>query len=221
MGILEIMENQEKCERKLPLVQNQFQIRPPLIINNTIIHKPKNHFYYHSPASISINMSAQVETKKDVGLTKLLMTETGSNPRGIPAAKFIENVDEFLGETAIEAALGAYQELYGKYKYMESHFEKSKSVYKGKVPDIEQTLDTVQLLLAQKEAGGELVHTNYSLSDTVYAKAKVLWNSIVWGICVIEYEVSCCRLTQALVKFAYGSVPVRWLSTLMRRQWSY
>lgn len=110
--------------------------------------------------------------KEDVALTKLLMTESSSNPRGIPAAKFIENVDEFLGEHTVESALGSYQELYGKYKYMESHFEKSKAVYKGKLPDITQTLDTVTLLKAQQDAG-EAVYTNYSLSDTVFAKAKI------------------------------------------------
>ena len=115
------------------------------------------------------------EPKKDMVLTKLL-TEAGKNPRGIPSAKFIENVDEFLDGASIEATLGAYQELYGKYKYMETSFEKSKSVYKGKIPDIEQTLDTVQHLQAAQKAGEEVI-TNYSLSDTVFAKAKV---SISW-----------------------------------------
>ena len=116
--------------------------------------------------------AAKPETKKDVGLTKLLLSEEASNPRGIPTAKFIENVEDFLQGNSVEATLGAYQELYGKYKYMESHFEKSKSVYKQKIPDIEQTLDTVKLLIHQRDAG-EAVHANYSLSDTVYAKAKV------------------------------------------------
>ena len=86
--------------------------------------------------------ASTAEPKKDIGLLKLI-TE-GDNPRGIPAAIFIENVDEFLGGAAIESTLGAYQELYGKYKYMETNFEKSKGVYKGKVPDIEQTLDIIK-----------------------------------------------------------------------------
>jgi hypothetical protein len=49
-------------------------------------------------------------------------------------------VEEFLGEKSVEAALGALNELYSKYKYMESSFEKSKNVYKSKLPDLEQTL---------------------------------------------------------------------------------
>jgi len=115
--------------------------------------------------------ASTAEPKKDIGLLKLI-TE-GDNPRGIPAAIFIENVDEFLGGAAIESTLGAYQELYGKYKYMETNFEKSKGVYKGKVPDIEQTLDIIKLMLAKKNAGEGEVVTNFSLSDTVFAKAKV------------------------------------------------
>jgi hypothetical protein len=41
-----------------------------------------------------------------------------------------ENVEEFLGDKSVEAALGALNELYSKYKFMESSFEKSKGVYK-------------------------------------------------------------------------------------------
>ncbi len=116
--------------------------------------------------------STSVEAKKDVGLLKLISDNV--NPRGIPAAIFIENVEEFLGGAAIEATLGAYQELYGKYKYMEQSFQKSKGVYKGKVPDIEQTLDIIKLMLAKKNAGEGDIITNYSLSDTVFGKAKVI-----------------------------------------------
>ena len=111
------------------------------------------------------------EPKKDMTLKNLLLEE-GGNPRGIPAAKFIENVEEFLGGASVESTLGAYQDLYGKYKYMEQSFEKSKSVYKQKVPDIEQTLDTIELLITKRNES-EPVYTNYSLSDTVFAKAKV------------------------------------------------
>lgn len=67
---------------------------------------------------------------RDISIQQLI-TE-GKNPRGIPTAKFIENVSEFLGDISVEAALGALNELYSKYKFMESSFEKSKNVYKSK-----------------------------------------------------------------------------------------
>jgi len=100
-----------------------------------------------------------------------LITE-GRNPRGIPAAKFIEDVTEFLKSTTIEASLGALNELYSKYKYMEGTFVQSKAAYKGKIPELQQTLELVRLMKA-KRAEGEELETNYSLCDTIYAKAKV------------------------------------------------
>jgi len=119
-------------------------------------------------------------TKKDAVTTNPLMLRIteGKNPRGIPTAKFIENVDEFLqeGET-VELILGVLNELYSKYKYMEKSFDNSKAVYKQKVPDITQTLDMVKLLIARREENpDEEVLVNYSLSDTLYAKAKITPN---------------------------------------------
>jgi len=55
---------------------------------------------------------------------------------------------------------------------MEKNFEKSKSVYKSKIPEIEQTLELIKVLKSKQEEGEEMI-TNYSLCDMVYAKAKV------------------------------------------------
>jgi prefoldin subunit 5 len=101
-----------------------------------------------------------------------LIHEEKKNPRGIPAALFIESVEDFLKEENIEAVLGALNELYSKYKYMEGSFERSKNIYKGKVPDLEQTLELVKLMKARKENDEEM-HANYNLTDTLYAKAKL------------------------------------------------
>jgi hypothetical protein len=77
-----------------------------------------------------------------------------------------------LGEVTVEAALGAFQELYSKYKYMESSFERSKNVYKSKIPEIEQTIELIKLMIKKEEDGEEMI-TNYNLCDTIYAAAKV------------------------------------------------
>jgi len=55
---------------------------------------------------------------------------------------------------------------------MEGSFEKTKNVYKGKLPELEQTLELVKLMKS-KEEDGEEMYTNYSLCDTIYAKAKI------------------------------------------------
>lgn len=128
---------------------------------------------------------------KDISL-QALITE-GKNPRGIPASKFIvchsivpasdvaelpfmcnvqEDVEQFLGDVSVEAALGAFNELYSKYKYMETSFERSKNVYKAKIPEIEQTLELIKLMVKKEEEGEDMV-TNYNLCDTIYASAQV------------------------------------------------
>ena len=63
-------------------------------------------------------------------------------------------------------------QLYSKYKYMEGSFERSKVSYKSKLPDIEQTLELIKIM-KKKAENDEEMFTNYSLCDTIYAKAKV------------------------------------------------
>ncbi len=101
-----------------------------------------------------------------------LINDDKKNPRGIPATVFIEDIEVFLKDESIEAVLGAMNELYSKYKYMEGSFERSKSVYKGKVPELEQTLELIKLMKHRRD-NDEDMHANYSLSDTIYAKAKL------------------------------------------------
>lgn len=81
-------------------------------------------------------------------------------------------MEEFLGDKSVEAALGALNELYSKYKYMESSFERSKSIYKSKIPEIEQTIELLEIMQKKMEDNEEMI-TNYSLCDTIFAKAKV------------------------------------------------
>jgi hypothetical protein len=55
---------------------------------------------------------------------------------------------------------------------MEGSFERSKVSYKSKIPDIEQTLELIKIMKKKAENDDEMF-TNYSLCDTIYAKAKV------------------------------------------------
>jgi hypothetical protein len=55
---------------------------------------------------------------------------------------------------------------------MESSFERSKGVYKSKIPDIEQTLELIRMMKKKQEEGEEM-KANYNLCDTIYAKAQV------------------------------------------------
>lgn len=55
---------------------------------------------------------------------------------------------------------------------METSFERSKNVYKSKIPEIEQTLELIKLMIKKEEDEEEMI-TNYNLCDTIYAAAKV------------------------------------------------
>lgn len=124
---------------------------------------------------------AQVATKEDEKKTIIWAITEGRNPRGIPMARFIENVESFLQDPlvgSLEAAMGALNELYSKYKYMEKSFEKSKAVYKSKIPEITQTLEMIEAMKRKKDAASEgegdaNMVVNYSLCDTIYARANV------------------------------------------------
>uniref|UniRef100_A0A7S2Y0F3 Prefoldin subunit 3 n=1 Tax=Fibrocapsa japonica TaxID=94617 RepID=A0A7S2Y0F3_9STRA len=98
----------------------------------------------------------------------------GSNPRGIPGAIFIEDVENFVNDIdhPIETIIGAFNELHRKYKFMESQQIQHKASYMQKVPEIERAISLVKYLVENKESEEDVIAT-YSLADTVYAKAKI------------------------------------------------
>lgn len=55
---------------------------------------------------------------------------------------------------------------------METSFERSKNVYKSKIPELEQTIELIKLMIKKEEEEEEML-TNYNLCDTIYAAAKV------------------------------------------------
>lgn len=86
----------------------------------------------------------------------VILTEE-KNPRGIPAAVFIEDVEAFLGSCTVEVTLGVFNELYAKYKYMEASFEKKKEIFKSKIPEIDQTLELIRILKHKKEEAEDML----------------------------------------------------------------
>ena len=59
---------------------------------------------------------------------------------------------------------------------MEKSFDNSKGIYKSKVPELQQTIDMIEVLMRKREDSEELI-VNYALCDTIYAKAKVQTDS--------------------------------------------
>merc|ERR1711990_717801 len=71
----------------------------------------------------------------------------------------------------IEGVIGAMQELYSKFKFMETHLIKNKTSLKTKIPDNEKTISMIEFL--QEKKADETVDATFNLSDNIFAKAKV------------------------------------------------
>ncbi len=101
-------------------------------------------------------------------------------------------MDEFLKTCSVESAIGAYNDLYSKYKYMETSFERSKGVYKSKIPEIQQTVELIKVLKDKNDSGEEMT-VNYNLCDMMYAKAKVTSLIFIY-IYISDVCISCGRV---------------------------
>ncbi|ORZ35561.1 Prefoldin subunit-domain-containing protein [Catenaria anguillulae PL171] len=129
-----------------------------------------------------------------------------TNPRGIPKAPFIENVEEYLAGATAEATLSKFDEMIKKYKFMESNLRTREASLNSKIPEIKSTLETVKLLISQNELG-EALETDFELNDTLYAKATIegAENVCIWlgANVMIEYPIDeaenllSTKLTQA------------------------
>ncbi|KIM37817.1 hypothetical protein M413DRAFT_448320 [Hebeloma cylindrosporum] len=115
------------------------------------------------------------------------------NPRGIPKAPFIANVDEYLGnpDADVEITLKSFQDALAKYRYMESSLTQRRASLEEKIPDIRKTLDMVEYLQERREGKSKAkddlnddlededestngpVKTTFELNDTLYAEAEL------------------------------------------------
>jgi prefoldin subunit 5 len=100
----------------------------------------------------------------------------GRNARGIPNAKFVEDIDSFANSfnppASPELLIGAYSDLYSKFKAYEQQLSQKRINFEEKMPEIEKSIKLVRHLKNKKEEGESII-TRYNLADTIYAKAEV------------------------------------------------
>ncbi|KAK9454644.1 Prefoldin, subunit 3 [Dipodascopsis uninucleata] len=113
------------------------------------------------------------------------------NPRGIPQAPFIENVDDYVqGRDQVESILQSFQEMLSKYKFMEMSTLRRAAGLREKIPDIQKTLDSIFFLDSKQS---EEIVTTYELNDTLYAKANIKPSNTVYlwlgANVMLEYPV--------------------------------
>ncbi|KAF5338792.1 hypothetical protein D9758_012059 [Tetrapyrgos nigripes] len=117
------------------------------------------------------------------------------NPRGIPKAPFIEDVEKYLGgpDAEVEEPLKNFQDAIAKYRYMDSNLAQRRVGLEEKIPDIKKTLSMVEFLRDRREGktsteddddldidedGAEgsqskPLKTTFELNDTLFAEAEL------------------------------------------------
>ncbi|KAG2359337.1 Prefoldin subunit 3 [Suillus spraguei] len=116
------------------------------------------------------------------------------NPRGIPKAPFIANVEEYLGgpDGAVETPLKNFQDAIAKYRYMDANLTQRRKGLEDKIPDIRKTLHMVEFLQERREGKNKsddleddlsdeensenpqkLLTTTFELNDTLFAEAEL------------------------------------------------
>eukprot|EP01083_Nonionella_stella_P141698 437078_1 len=98
-----------------------------------------------------------------------------SNSRNIPQAVFIENVSEYVSKSGknLETIEKDIDQLYRKYKFMESQLIAQKGNLLQKIPDIKTAQKSLKFLVSKQEDGEETFDTQFMLADNVYASAEV------------------------------------------------
>ncbi|RJE19572.1 prefoldin subunit, partial [Aspergillus sclerotialis] len=100
---------------------------------------------------------------------------TQTNPRGIPVAPFIDNVNDYVSSRAeVEPTLRSFQEMISKYQFMEVNSQRRGQGLREKIPDIKKTLDMVRFMKTRKESNPTTdIDTSFELNDTLYARASI------------------------------------------------
>ncbi|AMD19079.1 HBR178Cp [Eremothecium sinecaudum] len=103
-----------------------------------------------------------------------LFNSSETNPRGIPKAPFVENVEDFVKEPSdFELCFNKFQERLSKYKYMQESKLSTISQLKSKIPDIENALKMCKLMKLKQGGETESLKVNYQLDETLYTKAAI------------------------------------------------
>lgn len=137
----------------------------------------------------SFGEPTSVADEKNTMATDRLKTGK-TNPRGIPEAKFIENIDDFINpKTCTDADvtnfLNELQMRLEQYKYMEENKRTALANLETKIPDIQNTFTMCKFLKKRtedeekREGEGDAGEENddllidYQLNDTIYATAQI------------------------------------------------
>ena len=98
---------------------------------------------------------------------------TTDNSKKIPKVVFIDDTEAWVDKYGDDALFAQMNELYQKYKFMETNLHRARQNLKAKLPDIKKTLEMVGMLKAKHMSDDKAMTTNYLLSDNIWAKARI------------------------------------------------
>jgi hypothetical protein len=96
------------------------------------------------------------------------MTTIEQNPRGIPKAPFVQDVQVFMKGSTHEQTLLKFQEMIQKYRFMETHLVTRQAGLESKIPEIKKSVDVVKLIATNKE-----IKSDFELNDTLWVRATI------------------------------------------------
>lgn len=121
--------------------------------------------------------------------------------RGIPGASFVKDVEAYLNQLGLDvnSTLNFLQERLQQYKVVEMKLLAQQRDLQAKVPDIEKCLDVVATLQAKKDSG-EVLLTDFEVSEGIYARARIDNTDSVclWLGANVMLEYSCEEATSLL-----------------------
>mmetsp|Transcript_15660 Transcript_15660/g.19096 ORF Transcript_15660/g.19096 Transcript_15660/m.19096 type:complete len:219 (+) Transcript_15660:190-846(+) len=113
---------------------------------------------------------------------KLESITDGVNENGVPKVRFVEDITSFTNSfnppASAELMIGAYSDLFGKFKTYEGSLAQKKQTFNAKIPEIEKSLKLVKFLKA-KQDDDETLTTRYNLADMIFARAEISASGIV------------------------------------------
>lgn len=137
------------------------------------------------------------------------MAETSSSSsevrerRGIPAASFVDDVQDYLTQSSLDAnsALSFLQERLQQYKMVEMKLLAQQRDLQAKIPDIEKCLDIVATLEARKGTGEPLL-ADFEVSEGIYSRARIedADSVCLWLGANVMLEYSCEEASSLLQK---------------------
>ena len=113
---------------------------------------------------LSLPLAPPYLSLEELPLSSQSRTHTQNSPHSPPPS--------FKPKASAEVLIGAFSELFSKFKAYETNLSNKRLTYQQKLPEIEKTLALVTHLKSKHEEG-ETITTQYNLCDTVYAKAKL------------------------------------------------